>query len=736
MSLASRERLLAGLAILALLVAAFAMPPLDAAASGPDADAEGDGQGDGEPGPTTPGEGSPDATDRTVPGEDRSVEDGQTIDGEPGQGAEPGGRGEPTGETDVSVRARDGASPGDGGEGGLNVSDPELQESCYLVVWDRLVPGHDATVVQWHDAGPVASQRVWFDEHPVGATDDAGRVDGEVPYVHELPVTAEAPPVDSCSVLHLEMETPLDEWRQTNGGTAEVLVGDDASIDRVDVVDGNASVTLPVAGEAALAIEGEPYPGEEVRVNATVAGEPMPDATVTLDGEPVGETDDRGQANVTVPDDGSAELTVAVERGEFRAAETVDVLVLSLAVQPDALLALPGGSATAQATLGDRPAADVQVTTPRTTATTGEEGGVAIALPGDPRAVIEAEGHGQTARAPVWPAYVPTALAGVLGLGLVVGGFGVAARREDRPAVGTVAAGWVAVAAVAAAWGLVGPGAATVVAALLALGVLACYRERAAAILAVARASLVSLGWRIHAAAVWLADALGLAADGLQAVVPALLARLRASPRSIRAVLGLAARWLAALPRRLGRRVAAVAGTVAADVRRLADSLGRVGTLVTVALAVALVGLGYIFGDVPGGLAGLVAALLVVVLVARRQRRAVVDAVRGSRSGTGGGDGGAGGAGEGSTARPTLRQCWRTFARWVVPGRWRARTPGEVARTAVDRGFPREPVEHLTEVFREVEYGDRRLSEDRWGRARTAFETLRTARSDEDGDER
>jgi len=71
-----------------------------------------------------------------------------------------------------------------------------------------------------------------------------------------------------------------------------------------------------------------------------------------------------------------------------------------------------------------------------------------------------------------------------------------------------------------------------------------------------------------------------------------------------------------------------------------------------------------------------------------------------------------------------LRAAFRTVARRVVPGEWRARTPGEVLAAAVERDLPREPVERLVVVFEEVEYGDRSLTAERRRRARSAFDAL------------
>ena len=83
--------------------------------------------------------------------------------------------------------------------------------------------------------------------------------------------------------------------------------------------------------------------------------------------------------------------------------------------------------------------------------------------------------------------------------------------------------------------------------------------------------------------------------------------------------------------------------------------------------------------------------------------------------------------------RGSFREVWRAFARLVVPGRWRTSAPSEVARAAVDRGYPKHPVEELTALFREVEYGGRPLSAAVRDRAAAAFDSIRDAvREDEE----
>ncbi|OIB55302.1 DUF4129 domain-containing protein [Natrialba sp. SSL1] len=54
----------------------------------------------------------------------------------------------------------------------------------------------------------------------------------------------------------------------------------------------------------------------------------------------------------------------------------------------------------------------------------------------------------------------------------------------------------------------------------------------------------------------------------------------------------------------------------------------------------------------------------------------------------------------------TLRTLWHEFVRAVRPPRIRTKTPGEIGRYAVDRGFPEPPVRTVVDAFRDAEYGE------------------------------
>jgi len=78
---------------------------------------------------------------------------------------------------------------------------------------------------------------------------------------------------------------------------------------------------------------------------------------------------------------------------------------------------------------------------------------------------------------------------------------------------------------------------------------------------------------------------------------------------------------------------------------------------------------------------------------------------------------------------PTVRRAWHRLVDSLGVARRETRTPGQIARRAVDAGYPDDAVDRLTSAFRDVEYGGRAESDDR---VRAAYEALDRIRSDEE----
>lgn len=114
---------------------------------------------------------------------------------------------------------------------------------------------------------------------------------------------------------------------------------------------------------------------------------------------------------------------------------------------------------------------------------------------------------------------------------------------------------------------------------------------------------------------------------------------------------------------------------------------------------------------------------LVAGVLARADRTDSGSNGAGRRSASVPGDGEDGG----EKATATLRGLWREFVAIVAPPRARTRTPGEIARYAVDHGLPAEPIRALTEAYRDAEYGALAPDADRLARARDALRSVRDA---------
>jgi hypothetical protein len=550
-----------------------------------------------------------------------------------------------------------------------------LDGGCTVVLLEEPVPGAQLPVLVVRDGARAPGVPVRFNGRLVGETDARGIVAGTVPYETALEVSVAVPADVECRFLDHEGEPRRSALA---GFAASALASQPAGGDRAN---------YSVDGAVAIGVRGEPYPGEEIEVVAAIEGVPMAEATVFVDGREVGRTDAAGGVVITVPDDGRGAVTVAVERGDFSGSRTVEVVLLQVGVSPTAPLAVPGGEATAIVTLGGEPVADARVTVDGTTVgTTDVAGRVGFTLPRDPTATVIADGVDQRARTAVWPVYVPTVASGLV----VVGAFAVAYRRDGRRGlIGALAASGVVAGLTLAVVGLlrdrtalaaVGAGIAVAGACVL-FWQREHWRSRSRAEARAFRRSLGRLGAAVARLCYVAALALERCVLWLGRRVRAAIARVRSMPRSLGGLWRALRAWLASLPARIHGILGAV---IRAPWVLLAWWRGR----------------GESSPETP-------------------EPAATTD--RGERR---------------TEERPfSLRAAWRHFARWVVPGPWRRRTPGEVARVALEQGFPDEPVCEFTGVFRDVEYGERPLTDDREGRAEAAFETLRRHRRAEEAED-
>lgn len=163
---------------------------------------------------------------------------------------------------------------------------------------------------------------------------------------------------------------------------------------------------------------------------------------------------------------------------------------------------------------------------------------------------------------------------------------------------------------------------------------------------------------------------------------------------------------------------------------RLAAGLGKTLSATVQGLGVVgsglLRGLGGLAVGIPGSLAGSLSSLGGFSLWRGSETTLAGDGDDAS-GGTAGEEGGAdapAGADEGPT---TVEEAWLAMVERVPVGGRRTKTPMELARAAVDHGFPAEPVYAVTEAFRQVAYGGATPTDERTERALAALERLRNA---------
>lgn len=216
---------------------------------------------------------------------------------------------------------------------------------------DDPVPGEELTVTVTRGDEPVVGAEVTFNDESIGMTDGAGQVTGTVPYADELEIRVASESTTRSPSSSLGASDGHSATRSTYAVGAGVATTDTA----VAASGGNRSVDLPALD---LEIDGEPVVGETVTAVVTVEGTPVEGATVSVDGEPVGETDDEGAADVSLPPAETA--TVVVQRGELERERTLEIAEMSVSLEGDPV-ALPHRSATVIATADDDPVDGVPV---------------------------------------------------------------------------------------------------------------------------------------------------------------------------------------------------------------------------------------------------------------------------------------------------------------------------------------------------------------------------------------
>ncbi|TYT61917.1 DUF4129 domain-containing protein [Natrialba swarupiae] len=621
-------------------------------------------------------------------------------------------------------------------------TEPEpAQAQCTIWLSDEPVPGTEVTATVHYEDEELADAPVWFNDRHVGQTDEQGQVTGTVPYERELLIRVGAGEDGECragqttasrspTVTDVDVPHPIvSSTPDTTSSVDDVSSVDFGSLHTADTaraqIEGNATAEYEIDGFVMLDLQDDPYPGEEVTVEASIQGVPMRSADVAVDGESIGETDDDGTVDLTIPDDGSDRLSLTVARGEFERTATLRILLLEAQFVADGIAPIPGSDGAVQAEIADEPVEDADVAVDgEPHGETDENGTVPLSLPLDPTEPVTVDTGDQTATTTFVDSYGGPLVALTV---LVFGGVAAGYRTHGSRGSIAVLAGVAAVMAVLIAeafYGTIGGLVTLVTVAVIALA-LAAHRSDRRVRPSLPSAPSVRGGitdW-VVARTLAIVAALESLLAWLRSLVTAVRLRIASLPRSVTGLARALGRWLAALP---GRAVEATRRAIAATPRP------GVRTVVAVAAGATLVAASYVeFGERVAAVVATVFVCLAVVyrFVGRDGADSSEAADAPSEAGPI--------RSEADTADDrTFREIWRAFARDVAPRRWRTRTPGEIRRRALEEGYPREPVAELTTLFLEVEYGDRARSETVRRRGADAYDEIVDARAAEVSTER
>jgi len=288
----------------------------------------------------------------------------------------------------------------------------ETSDDGYEISLNRTaVPGASVTVTVTDGGMPVADARVLFNGEQVGVTNTEGNVTARVPYAETLSIT-----IDGAA-----------EQRVVSHGAPTRQNGRLFTVAQPSL---NESDTYDLNTTARLVLSGSVHTGSEVTLTALVADQPVRQGVVSLDGEQVATTDDRGRATVALPAEPGS-VTLSVRRGPVRGNRTLTLGELVATVEPTTPLALPIAGVTVNATIAGQPAAGAVVSLDgERVATTGVDGTATVSLPVADSATIAVTKYDQRTTTTLTGLYRNALLVDAVVL-LLLGGVVVVARRYD-----------------------------------------------------------------------------------------------------------------------------------------------------------------------------------------------------------------------------------------------------------------------------------------------------------------
>ena len=294
-----------------------------------------------------------------TPADDRS----ETIEEETDEGEDSLNESDPTDDESLeeTIELIDGLEPEDLDES-VDADEEEGQEQedipeeYDVELPDEIIPGETITATVTRDGEPVSGATVQFNGETIGETDDAGDVSGEVPFVEELNVTV-IPPNDAAGTV--------------SAGSASRLPSVTSGLESLNR-------TVPTDGDFTITIEAVAIPEKEVPLHVTIENNSVPEAEIRIDDEFVGTTDTDGYLTLELPNE-EDEIDVTAKRGELVGTKPLEIHPIAINVDDPPIV---GSTVTATVSAGDEPIPDAIVVVGNTeVGETDESGQVDIPLP-------------------------------------------------------------------------------------------------------------------------------------------------------------------------------------------------------------------------------------------------------------------------------------------------------------------------------------------------------------------
>lgn len=318
--------------------------------------------------------------------------------------------------------------------------DEDADTSSYEVTLtpDEPIPGAEATATvtrtdTGHDSTPVEGAEVRFNDDPIGETNESGAVTGEVPFADSVAVSVDVPaedePIDRQASVPV-FASGVGTGPVTSATGSETTARTETTAENETTAGDGTRQTFSTVSDMTIDTDASMLvAGDETTARVTIQGTPVSGATVQIDNEALGETDEDGQLTMSLPDEPATDIDLSAQRGELTAERTVSIDPLAIDVDHADGIPLPTRETTLTVRAGNETLSDIEIDRDGSAiGTTDDNGTVTTELPIE-RAVTYSVAYGEATAEQSVDRILLTA-AGVIGAGIAaIAALGILARR-------------------------------------------------------------------------------------------------------------------------------------------------------------------------------------------------------------------------------------------------------------------------------------------------------------------